>query len=384
MNIGEDHTVAVVWTRSGLAVTGEEVTFSAGRGVLTPDTGVSTEEGNGVYSIIINAAQAGKSIIEAIGIDDSVSPNVEISTKATASFIATTPATLTISSEQQVVKPNGDTTFITAKVKDANRNVVEKAAIIFTIVDPSGGGLSDLNAETNEQGEATVIYTSVSSSDQDQVKITATVVGTSISSTTELTVTERANSIIIGSNNELVEDGDATTYSKDYVVIVTDESGNPVSGQKIDKISTPVNYRRGFWVWNEGDSAYNETNLAADNTTVIPVRTCASEDTNLDGDLADSEDWDSNGTLSPGDIASFSFVNTNITDDEGKVHIRLTYPIDYANWVVYSLEASVFADGTESSSKITNVLPVAADDLSNENVPPTSSSWGRGECPTAP
>lgn len=384
VNIGTSETVTVVWKNSGAAVANTPVTFAATRGTLNGTSQnsvtVNTDSG-GSASVTISSLTAGPSVISASG----TGPGGGVSAQITVNFVATTPSAMAVQASPATVPTQGQST-ITATVRDANNNLVQGQTVDFSITqDSTGGSLSAASAVTNEQGQATTVYTaSTTTSSSNGVVIGASVPGTAVSGSTSLTVGGATVSLSLGTGNT-ISALNSTQYELPYTVQAVDSAGNPVSGVKVNFTVDSLGYIKGCRLWNSVTSCVPFNTTASGTGAWIAVPTTASSDPeafSLDGITGCiTEDADNDGIednnynndsniIYPGEVASTD-VTSATTDTSGTASVNLIYPKDHASYVAVELTATATASGTQSSTSVKFWLPVlAADVQSATSAPP--------------
>ncbi len=358
VNLGALQTVVVNLQSGGLPVVGDNISFSATRGMLSSATAMTDASGNA--SVDISSANAGAAVVTA-------TTSGGVSTTLTIEFVATTPASIEVQANPFTIAPN-DQAAITAIVRDASNNLVKNQTVTFSLDDTTGGQLSVASAVTDSQGRAQTFYTASSStSAKDGVKVTGTVNG--ISRTAALTVARREVFITIGTGNEIEEPNQAQ-YEIQFAVQVTDSQGNGVAGVTVVLSLLSEQYSKGRWVlpltgpWQQDIKA-----------------TCNDEDVNRNGILDPSEDFNMSGKIEAGNVAAV-VPGTVTTDADGFALVDVVYPQQFARWVQVVLEAQTSVQGTESSSNARFVLPIAASDVTRETNPPGNPSpFGAGDAP---
>ena len=372
--LGQTQTITVQWRQDNTPVVGQEVTFSASRGVIDGDSTVQTDA-EGQASIDISANNAGISSITATASDGS--GNVLVSALTQIEFIATTPATIIADATLDNLGPDGQTSTISAVVRDANNNLVKNSVVNFTVSDVSTGFVSPSQATTDSKGIATTVFTSGSVSSNEAVIITASIADDeSISDEVALTVGARAFDIVIGTGNE-IETPSTTSYLKKFAVFVSDSSGRPVSNVNLTASINPVKYNedgvylKGRWVYNDVDSIWN----------VVDVFQCDNEDENDNGILDEGEDTNEDQQLTPGIVGTVTLSNNGVTDENGFAELEYRYPESYAVW--YFAEITVFGQstGSEAQASMKYQLEILADDITDEGRSPPANPFGTGECP---
>lgn len=394
--LNTEQTITVSWSKDGGPFAGGDVSFTASRGtIVSGQTAVTDADGQA--SFVISSSNAGKSSITATGID---SDGNEVSARAEIEFIATEPATIQADATPDLIGPDGQTSTITAIVRDAEGNLVKGAVVSFNVDDTSTGSIAPSQSTTDSNGVASTVFTSGSVTSADAVVITAEINGNStVSDTVTLTVGNRAFDVSIGTGN-VVQKPDNATYMKEFAVFVTDAVGQPVEGVTLTASTTPTKYanngvyRKGFWVWtgsawvvtadsitaicaNEDIDADGILDLGADQTN-RDGRLDMDDDSNGNGVLEPGEDLNDDGFLTPGIVGSISFANGNVTDENGQAILELRYPRAYAPW--YDTEITVFAQstGSEASASMVFTLTAAAEDLDSEPDAPPPSPFGTG------
>ena len=371
--LGQSQTITVQWRQNNTPVVGRDVTFSASRGQIAGDATVTTDA-NGQASIDISANNAGISAITASANDGS--GNVLVSALTQIEFIATTPHTLIADASPDILGPDGQTSTISAVVRDVNGNLVKNSVINFTVSDVSTGFVSPSQATTDSKGIATTVFTSGSVSTLESVAITAFVADDqAIADQVTLTVGARAFDISLGTGNE-IEEPTSTSYLKRFGVFVSDSAGQPVSGVNLTASVTPAKYvnngeyRTGFWVYNDDESQW----------VAIVNQNCLTEDINGNGILDTTptdEDTNGDGMLTPGLVGTITFSNGNaVTDENGYAELEYRYPSSYAVW--YDAVISVFGQstGSEAQASMNYTLDISADDVTDEGAAPPANPFG--------
>ncbi len=345
VNIGSPVTITVTSLNGGSPVSGQTITFSATRGTVSSATAVTNSLG--VATITLNSTAAGGSLVTASA--------GGVSAQTTLTFVATTPTQIAVQASPAAIVTHGQST-ITARLRDANNNLVANRAVNFSLVDVTGGTLGASVATTNAQGEATVVYTAgATTSAAGGVVVTAYIPNTLVRNAAALTVGGQTVFLSLGTGNT-VASPDVATYALTFAVLALDAQGAAVPNAPVSVEVLPVFYVKGSrtfttsWV----------TNVAA---------TCLNEDVNLDGVLQQSEDFNGDEVLQPGNVASLASA-LGVTDGAGELLVTVTYPKDHAGYVGVELIATASVTGTESTTTSTFVLPGAAADFASESVNP--------------
>lgn len=370
--LSQDATISVLWEQNGQPVVNGDITFSASRGSISNGTNTTTDA-TGQASMTLASNNAGLSSITATGRDQN--GNVLVTATAEIEFIAVEPHSLIADATPDIIGPDGQTSTITAIVRDISGNLVKNTVVNFNVTDTSTGSISPSQATTDSNGVASTVFTSGAVTSEDFVEIRAEVAqDTTITDTVLMTVGNRAFDIAIGTGN-LLESPDSTTYLKRFAVFVSDSVGQPIEGVTLTASSTPVKYsaggvfRKGYWIWNEVLSIWEP------NTTAV----CDNEDVNSNGILDTSpfdEDTNGDGFLTPGIAGTISVSGSGVTDENGQAELVYRYPRNYGYW--YDAVITVFGQstGSEASADHYYQLGVASDDLTNEGASLPNSPFG--------
>jgi hypothetical protein len=393
----------VQYIQNGSPVSGATINFSSSRGTLTSTAACNSSATGALSAITGSNGQAtvylcgrgwngvGVAIVHA-AVDGS-GPAASY----TAQFVATTPAKIAIQANPSTIATSATST-VTAVVYDANNNLVEGQLVDFTLTDPTNGTLSSASGTTDATGAVSVTYkaTSVASA-QGGVKVYATVDGTSVTTPTPAAITVGGQSlrIVLGTGNTLSA-LDATRYQMPYSVVVTDSAGNPVPNATFNLSIMSVAYQKGAWVscsstvgktltecqssspppWVQvvnigtGDGHFNQYASGPPPYNVLyqlPFG-CITEDPQNTGIYSTSLDYNGNGVLDPGAVASVP--STVALDSTGSAQFNITYPKDHAEWVEVLLTGTASVSGTETTAQAVFVLQALASDVSSATTPP--------------
>lgn len=363
--------VTLRWFSSGVPVQGQVVSFAVTRGSLSAPT--ATTNSLGIATVDVQSASAGGAVVTATAGVATASRVFE--------FVASTPASVDLQPSLFSIS-TGQTSLLTATVRDAAGNLVKNATVNFSLVDVSGGNLSRASAITDSQGSAQVTYTAGNTtSASNGVQITATV--GAFNDMVALTVGGREVFISLGTGNE-IEEPNAAQYSIEYAAQVTDANGNGVPNVPLSVAIKSVSYikgSRGFdnvadrWVTNPSAAACVDEDADKDGVLDFNEDTDndgifdPGEDTNGDGLFAASEDINRNGRIEAGNIATVS-PTAITTNANGFAIITVTYPQDHAEWVNVELAARTSVQGTEYARAVRFLLPISADDVDDDNNTP--------------
>jgi hypothetical protein len=368
--LSEEATLTVTWLQDGNPLVGEQVSLTTSRGTVTSANPVATDA-SGKATFTLESNNAGIASVTAVGDDGSGS---EVTVASEVNFIATEAATLIADASPDILDADGDTSTITAVVRDAVGNLVKGAVVNFNVSDTSTGSISPNQATTNGKGVATTIFTSGSVTSPEAVEISAVVNAVpAANDSISLTVGGQAFDVSLGTGSVIAKPDDVT-YLKEFAVFVSDSVGNPEPDVDMTKSLGPVKfnqggvYRKGFWVWNDDLDIYQSFVTAV----------CPNEDVNKNGRLDAGEDNNGDGELTPGIVGVLNFTDDDTTDENGQANLDYLYPRAYGAW--YDAEISVFAQsaGSEATESMKYTLGVASDDLTVEGSPPPDSPYGSG------
>lgn len=356
--------ITLRWLNDGNNVNDETITFSTTRGTFVGGNGDVTV--NGEASVQVQSNNAGPATITATS-DDGLTTNIALQ------FIAVSPDNIAVQADPATVSQRGQST-ITAVVRDPNNNLVTGAVVNFTLDDTSGGSLRDGSATTDTRGVASTVYTAGNTTASSPAIITASVNGTVISDTAQVTVGGQALRIVLGTGNEL-EEPTTTTYRQPYVAIVTDAAGNPAPDASFTLSVRALAYQKGEKV-RTFDADGNFVRWAPDYNVPVPASPntnqfgCLNEDANQNGilDVDQGEDFDGDGRLDPGNVATVP--STVTIDANGTAEFGITYPQDRSEWVEVRLRAVASVQGTETTEDGVFTLRVLADDVDDEDIEP--------------
>jgi hypothetical protein len=373
---------SVNWKNAGVAQAGKTVTFATSRGAAGGTNPSTTNAAGDTPGVTVSSATAGPAIITASGPGGTPAATLNVVFVATTASSVTTqavPGTIQVTTGSASQATNSST--VSVLVRDAANNLVKNAGVNFTITaDPSGGSLTAARAITDVTGSASVTYKAgATSSPSNGVTIQATVTdinGTVIApvtGTTNLTVAGQSLLVRLGTDNLVVSNSPAPTYSKTYAAVVTDAAGNPVVGTTVRFALRPGRFQKGFYI---APTPFVSWVKAATPTT------CPNEDTNFNGIIDfPAEDTNGNGQLDPGGSA---IVNASaVTDANGVANAVLTYPKDHATWAEVILEARTGVVGNDPPALVTFSLPGLAIDYADPSIAPPgqTSPYGAGVAP---
>ncbi len=359
INLGAAQNVTIKWSTGGVAQQNKQISFTTTRGSITSQ---ATTDANGEATVTVSSTTAGPAIITASA--------TGVSAQLHVSFIATVPNAIALQASPNTIPTQGTSTII-ATVRDPAQNLVEGQTVNFQLTDVTGGSLSLASAVTDAQGTAQTVYTASSTpSAAGGVLVAATVQGTAVTTSTNLTVGGQTVFISLVTGNKLSENNTKTQFKLPYSVMAIDTAGNPVNGVSVSLTAHSLQYRKGYW------------DNTIDTTKWIPVdtATCDNEDKDLNGVFNLPVDFDENtdGVLTPGDRAVVS-PGSVVTAGNGSADFTVDYGQNYAHWVAIQLTAKATVQGTESSTSASFWLPMLATYIDDEktSIPGEFSPFGQ-------
>lgn len=370
--LGNVVNFTVTWIQNGAPVVGETVNFASARGTLSAGSAITN--GSGQATVTLSSNSSG---ISALTVFDPVGG---AGTSIDVEFVALTADSLILQPQFTNLVPN-QTTTLSARVNDANGNAVKNKTVVFSLTaDNTNGTLSPLQAITDSNGTARSFYTAGPiSGGTGSVTVSAVVSDTPAATDSKnLTVGGQAFSFDIGTGNEINELSQ-TLYGKEWSIIVTDASSNPVVNSDVQVSGPATEYRKGFWVVNVLEEW--EQSVEA---------TCESEDINGNGQLDPGEDTNGDGFLTPGNVVSvvpipaaaplsagceaaegpLNSSTTVRTNSLGIARVCVIYNQDKAFWARIALTATAGVSGSESTGTVEHWLSGAASDYANSNIEP--------------
>ena len=382
VNLDTAQTLGVEWLVNDTPNVGETVTFNTTRGEIANTvaalagnvTAQSQTDADGVALSVVRSQYAGLATISATA----GSGSDAVSAKKVVEFVAVNPTKVETQAFPAQVGA-GESSAIRAIVRDVNNNPVKNQTVVFSLDNAAGGSISTGTAVTNSQGIASTVFTADASTgagvDGLNLVIKASLQNNnSIFDEADIAVGKRTLFFRFGTGNEIIKPN-PSTYSKEFSIIVTDSSGNPVANQQLNVAAVPVSFGKGYWVKSPTPPE------AFKSWVSFRVITCPNEDVNLDGILEISEDTNSDGQITPGNAAT---VTRTVTADEfGIATFEVRYPQDHATWLDVRLQVSGNAAGTENVAFRQYTLDVAAEDVTTETSPPPPNPYGlEADCTT--
>lgn len=191
------------------------------------------------------------------------------------------------------------------------------------------------------------------------------------SRTKSITITGTPVSVFLGSDGTIDPTfGNNLMYARSYVVQVVDSSGSAISNVRVAADLNTMDFRKGSYVRENGQWTVSPS---SGNRYLI----CAKEDLDDDDDVDAGEDINRSGKLEPVRAAvALDYVSNgnssdkyNITNDQGLVFLRLSYPKSVASWMKVELIASAIVNNSEGRDRRTEVLRVLNSDITAEAAP---------------
>ena len=401
VNLNTVFPVTLTWSKDGVAQASQPVTFVTTRGNIFADAAtplIQTEvskntDANGSVTVYVNSSSAGLATIRA----ESGAGSDLITSELVLEFVANTVNSLSVQASPSQLGVN-EQSSIRAIVLDANNNPVKNKTVSFVLTGAAGGTINPASSVTNSQGIASTVFTATSPTGSNEVVVTANVDGKTAN--TKLSVGERTLFFRFGTGNS-IEVVSQSLFRKEFSVVVTDASGNPVTNQVLNISVTPVTpknvaapladewaYSKGTWVMFPNSTSFeywvpqvSSIELVADdpatpdvNEAVYQYTYCQNEDSNLNGSLDAGEDANNDGALTPGNVVVVQQDET--TDENGIAIFNLTYPADYAAWTHVNITVSALASGTESRSSRKYKLSYPGTYVSSKTVSPPANPFG--------
>lgn len=382
VNLNTAQQLGAEWLVNNTANVGETVTFNTTRGEIADSaanlngavTAQATTDAEGKAYTFVRSQFAGLSTIGATGGTGSNA----VSAKKVIEFVAVAPTKIEVQAFPAQIGP-GDSSAVRAIVRDAKNNPVKNQTVVFSLDNSAGGVISSGTAVTNSQGVASTVFTADTTTGAGVDGKNLQIIGAlqsnnTISGFTDIAVGERTLFFRFGTGNTITKPN-VSMYAKQFSIIVTDSSGNPVANQQLNIAAIPVSYGIGSWV---KDPAPPETFKV---WSSLRLHTCLNEDTDLngilelvDGKVGTGEDRNKDGMLTPGNAATVP--QTVTADANGIATFEVLYPQDHGAWLDIRLQVSGFAAGTENVAFRDYTLTVSSEDTTNETSAPPRNPFG--------
>ena len=278
-------------------------------------------------------------------------------------FVSVTPETVTLQASPSTIGPNLGTTTsertnLIAFVRDAEGNPVANQTVSFTAtLNPSGGSIEPGVATTDFSGRATAAYIAGPNiSPFNGVSVFARVSNRAIQSApTAITVANQELFVRMGTGKDILSPT-LQTYGLVYAIFVTDSAGQPVKNATIQAKLRPITYSTGRFELDMNGN-WNKTELIS-----------PSEDENGDGQCVPILDANGDGSLTPGNVASVSFLDATITNERGFVEVQVTYPKSFAQWLTADLDVTAKVAGSEGRTIVRVRFPIEVGDVGSATV----------------
>lgn len=380
------HKLTLEWLVNNAPKADGDLTFTTTRGTLN-STGdgapvsVATKTGpQGTSDVFVYSKAAGFANIAAT--ERRTGATDLLTTQTLVEFVATNPTKIEVSAFPAQLGL-GEQSVVRAVVRDAANNPVKNQIVAFTLNGAPGGRINPATAITNSQGLASTVFTADNTTGAGtgtNLNVQASILDTEISGDTPIAVGTRTLFFRFGTGNN-IQEPTPSLFSKEFSILVTDSSGNPVAGQDLNVSVLPVSYNKGYWKPepNLVDFEYWDpvvTLAPLDPELPEIIEPCKSEDQNRNGIMDLGEDFNGDGQLTPGNVASVP--RTVRADTNGIATFDLTYPRDIAPWTTVLLTVSGFADGTENVSSREFVTIVSGPYVADENSGPARNPYGVG------
>jgi hypothetical protein len=387
--LGTEQALTLEWLVNNLPNANKALNFTTTRGTLGLLSGNLTQvsvdqttNAQGQGSVLVTSDFAGFANIAATEIRPGATDL--LTTQTRIEFIATMPNKVEVQAFPAQLGP-GEQSVVRAVVRDPNNNPVKNRSVAFTLNGAPGGQINPATAVTDSQGLASTVFTADNTTGAGtgaNLNVQATVLNSTpvVSGTTPVSVGKRTLFFRFGTGNNIAEPT-ASLFSKEFSVLVTDSSGNPVAGQDLNVSVLPVSYSKGYWdaVPDLIDFEYWEdvVTLADTNPATPQIEECISEDLNNNGVMDPGEDNNGDGQLTPGNVASVP--RTVQADANGIATFDLTYPRNIAPWTTVLLTVTGFADGTENVFSQQFKTRVSGSYVADENSGPAKNPYGEGD-----
>ncbi|QNM97654.1 beta strand repeat-containing protein [Chitinimonas koreensis] len=338
-------------------------------------------------TVKFNSSVAGMAIVQVTNPNDaSITGSVTIAVSPPVSSAANislqgNPSTIPISTGS-----TKNSLSLRATVTTAAGQPVANVPVQFQLENTVGGGefVSPAVAFTNAVagsdgsgvGDAVATFTSgtkPSGQGGSAIRVKATIVGTTISTVSNVVISGVANSVTIGQSSVISADLTNTAYILPMSVQVADSAGNAVKGAVVNLKVRPVYFSTGT-----GCSPF-ETFVAEDATVALGGagngngNLDANEDGNryqvrndLAGALSGLQIGTKDGQLTPTNANAGTVPTSVTTTDDGTAAFNLTYLKSNSIWTVIEMTASTLVQGTESKQSVTFRLAASESDASSD------------------
>jgi hypothetical protein len=186
-----------------------------------------------------------------------------------------------------------------------------------------------------------------------------------------ITIADEAVSVTIGTDGLLINELETLSYAQRFIIKVVNSAGQPKAGLTVSAQINTVDYAKGQYEWDPLDS---EWKLDPDEGFGA-FGLCSKEDLDDDDRLDIGEDVDHDGRLEP-IRADVSLIAPNgwVTNAEGVVVIKMSYPKNVASWMRVNIVATSLVGGSEGRASRQQFLNPLKTDIDNEASPAFESS----------
>ncbi|MEJ6006393.1 Ig-like domain-containing protein [Paucibacter sp. AS339] len=328
--------------------------------------------------IDITAVAGGKTVVQTVTVPSGSSTVDPVTLTVTSAAVSASPSVVKVNTAD-----TSNRTEIRALFLAANNTPVKNVRVRFDLNGDSnsiGGSLSSASSivYSDAGGAAVTNYTpGQRSSPTNGVTVRAcwdysdfAVTACPNAVLTSLTVVSDPLSITIGTDETISEGDSKLTYVKQYILLVVDAAGNPVSNVQITPSLDLTGYSKGFYEYDKVAAAWKPFYYSDAIKTPGYAAGCAAEDLNKNGSIEVGEDRNANAQLDPRKSdASITMVGSTKTGANGTAILKIEYPKSVAGWVNFTIQAS--AAGVLSPPAIyASTLPVSATAIKTETPPP--------------
>lgn len=178
--------------------------------------------------------------------------------------------------------------------------------------------------------------------------------------TKAITIADEAVSVTIGTDGLLSPEDATLSYAQRFVIKVVNSAGQPKAGLTVSAQINTVNFMKGQF--SRTGSEWARTSGA--------VVVCSKEDLDDDDRIDVGEDLDHDGRLEPirADV-SLTAVDGWVTNADGVVLVKMSYPKNVAGWMNVNIQASSLVGGSEGRASRQQQLAVLVDDVKAEGDP---------------
>ena len=367
----------------GAGIANVDVVFS---GSLGYGNTIKTNASGKVDSTLKAPTTPGKYTLQVAASGVTTTREIQVGTTSGGGSISVPDAVGTISAATLSITPNtiapnavgssAKRASLKAVFRDAQNRAIENVRARFEIVAPALGsgesistGMDTVYSDSNgvANGEY-VAATRTSPTNGVKIRVCYGMQDADIaagacpnSRDATLTIAATALSVTLGDNNELEKGRNNLTYIKRFVVAVADAAGNPVPKASISRSVDLPFYLKGS-SWN-----------------MVGKYRCENEDKNRNGfiDIADGDDLDKNGELSPRK-ADVVISGDTETDANGLAVIKVEYAQSVATWLAYDVKVTTSVEGSEGTVQKSYITGFVEGDEKNGSF--LTPAYGQNAC----